>query len=49
LKFKVLGPLVVEHAGDSIDVPVGRQRALLIALLLRAGKVVPSERLIDDI
>ncbi|HEY5848271.1 MAG TPA: BTAD domain-containing putative transcriptional regulator [Microlunatus sp.] len=45
----MLGPLVVEHAGDSIPVPGGRQRALLIALLLRVGKVVPSERLIDDI
>ena len=49
LRFKVLGPLVVERAGHSIDVPRGRQRALLIALLLRVGKVVPSERLIDDV
>ena len=45
----MLGPLVVERAGHSVDVPRGRQRALLIALLLRVGKVVPSERLIDDV
>ena len=45
----MLGPLVVERAGHSIDVARGRQRALLIALLLRVGKVVPSERLIDDV
>ena len=49
LRFKVLGPLVVERAGHSVDVPRGRQRALLIALLLRVGKVVSSERLIDDV
>ena len=49
MRFKVLGPLVVEHAGHSVDVPRGRQRALLIALLLRVGKVVSSERLIGDV
>ena len=45
----MLGPLVVERAGHLVGVPGGRQRALLIALLLRAGKVVPAERLIDDV
>lgn len=45
----MLGPLVVERAGHSVGVPGGRQRALLIALLLRAGKVVPAGRLIDDV
>ncbi len=45
----MLGPLVVERAGHSVDVPGGRQRALLVALLLRAGKVVSAERLIDDV
>ena len=45
----MLGPLAVERAGHLVGVPGGRQRALLIALLLRAGKVVPAERLIDDV
>src|SRR4051794_37685344 len=49
LKFKVFGPLVVEGGGHSVGVPRGRQRALLIALLLRVGTVVPADRLIDDV
>ena len=49
MRFKVLGPLVVDHAGVTVDIPAGRQRALLIALLLRVGQVVPPDRLIDDI
>ncbi len=48
MEFRVLGPLEVLRGGA---VPVGgaKQRALLAALLLRAGEVVPVARLIDDI
>jgi DNA-binding SARP family transcriptional activator len=45
----LLGPL--EVVGDDGPLPLGgmRQRALLAALLLRAGQVVPTERLVDDL
>ncbi len=49
LEFRLLGPL--EVVGDDGPLPLGgmRQRALLAALLLRAGQVVPTERLVDDL
>ena len=48
MRFRVLGPLEVEDdAGDEITVPGQRPRALLTALLLDPGAVVPVERLID--
>ena len=48
-EFRLLGPL--EVVGDDGPLPLGgpRQRALLAALLLRAGQVVPTERLVDDL
>ena len=49
MRFGVLGP--VEVCSDGVAVPVGgpRVRALLAMLLLDAGRVVPSERLIDGL
>ncbi len=49
LEFRLLGPL--EVVGDDGPLPLGgmRQRAVLAALLLRAGQVVPTERLVDDV
>ena len=49
LEFRLLGPL--EVVGDDGPLPLGgmRQRALLAALLLRAGQIVPTERLVDDL
>jgi DNA-binding SARP family transcriptional activator/basic membrane lipoprotein Med (substrate-binding protein (PBP1-ABC) superfamily) len=49
LELRVLGPL--EALRDGVGVPLGgaKQRALLAVLLLRAGNVVPVERLIDDV
>lgn len=49
LEFRLLGPL--EVVGDDGPLSLGgmRQRALLAALLLRAGQVVPTERLVDDL
>jgi DNA-binding SARP family transcriptional activator/Tfp pilus assembly protein PilF len=45
LRFGVLGPLLV-HDGDSdIVVPAARQRVLLAALLVRAGRLVPADEL----
>jgi predicted ATPase/DNA-binding winged helix-turn-helix (wHTH) protein len=36
-------------AGQPVQVPGARQRALLAALLLRRGTVVPFDRLVDDV
>jgi DNA-binding SARP family transcriptional activator len=48
-EFLILGPL--EASTDDGPVALGgpRQRALLAALLLRAGRVVPTEQLIDEL
>ena len=48
-EFRILGPL--EATGDDGPIPLGgpRQRAFLAALLLRAGRVVPTEQLIDEL
>ncbi len=40
LEFCLLGPVVVRCGGVALPVPRGRQRALLAALLLNAGRVV---------
>jgi DNA-binding SARP family transcriptional activator len=47
LDFRILGALEVE--GESGPVALGgqRQRAVLAVLLLEAGRVVPTERLVD--
>lgn len=48
MEFKVLGPLeVYDTSGAEIRLPGGRERALLVALLLRRGEVVSVDALID--
>jgi predicted ATPase/DNA-binding winged helix-turn-helix (wHTH) protein len=49
VEFGVLGPLEVRVAGRPVAVPGARQRALLTALLLRRGSVVPFDRLVDEV
>lgn len=46
LSFSVLGPVELRLDGKLVDVPAGRQRALLAALLLGEGSVVPLDRLV---
>ena len=48
-EFRILGPLEALVDGSPVDLGGQRQRALLAALLLRAGQVVPTERLVDDV
>ena len=48
-EFRVLGPLDVRLAGESLVLGGGKQRAVLAILLLRAGEVVPVERLVDEV
>src|SRR5438270_12386133 len=47
--YRILGPL--EVSGDDRPVALGgeKQRALLAMLLLHAGEVVSSDRLIDEL
>jgi DNA-binding SARP family transcriptional activator/tetratricopeptide (TPR) repeat protein len=47
MEFGVLGPLRVVRDGVVVPVPAPKQRAILAALLLRAGATVPADTLID--
>jgi predicted ATPase/DNA-binding SARP family transcriptional activator len=49
MRVAILGPLEVAGAGGPIEIPGRRLRALLIRLALDPGRVVPAERLIDDL
>ena len=48
-EFLILGPLEVRSEKGPIALGGPRQRALLAALLLRAGRVVPTEQLVDEL
>jgi DNA-binding SARP family transcriptional activator/Tfp pilus assembly protein PilF len=47
MEFCLLGPLLVRRDGAAVPIPRGKQRALLAALLLQAGRPVSADRLID--
>ena len=47
LTYRVLGPFEVLRDGAPVDLGPPKQRALLAILLLRAGELVPSDRLVD--
>jgi DNA-binding SARP family transcriptional activator len=47
IRFALLGPLRVDRAGRPVRIRAAKQRALLAALLVSAGRVVPAEELID--
>jgi predicted ATPase/DNA-binding SARP family transcriptional activator len=49
VEFRVLGPLQVVVDGAPVVLRGAAERALLTRLLLDAGRVVPAERLIDDL
>jgi DNA-binding SARP family transcriptional activator len=49
LEFRILGPLEVGSNGSPLPLGGQRQRTLLAALLVRAGEVVSTDRLIDDV
>ena len=49
LQFRILGPLEVWRDGAVVDVGARKQRAVLALLLLNANRVVPTERLIDEL
>jgi DNA-binding SARP family transcriptional activator/Tfp pilus assembly protein PilF len=45
--FAILGPLLVSDGEGQVDLPKGRQRVLLAALLLHAGRSVPASALAE--
>jgi DNA-binding SARP family transcriptional activator/Tfp pilus assembly protein PilF len=47
MEFRILGPLEVWCGGRRVPVSAAKQRTLLAILLLRAGRVVAAEALID--
>ncbi|QUQ63725.1 AfsR/SARP family transcriptional regulator [Kutzneria sp. CA-103260] len=47
LHFNILGPLDVVVDNRSVPIPVGKQRILLAALLLKANEIVPVDELIE--
>ena len=48
MEFSILGPFeVYDSSGSRLQLPAGRERALLVALLLRRGQVVSVDALID--
>jgi DNA-binding SARP family transcriptional activator len=49
MDFRILGPLEVDDGDHPLALGGSRQRALLGLLLLHAGEVVSSDRLVDEI
>jgi DNA-binding SARP family transcriptional activator len=49
VEFRILGPVEVWDEGRQLSLGGSKQRALLVALLLRANEVVSADRLIDDL
>lgn len=49
VRFGILGPLEVDGDRGPVEISGPRLRALLIVLLVDVGRVVTSERLIDDL
>jgi len=47
IEFSLLGPLSVRCDGVSVPVPRAKERALLAALLLNAGRMVPAATLVE--
>ena len=47
--FRILGSLEVEGEGGPVAVGGQRQKALLVVLLLEAGRVVATDRLVDQV
>jgi DNA-binding SARP family transcriptional activator len=49
MDFRILGPLEVWDRGRPLEVRRPKHRALLVALLLRAGAAVSVDQLLDDL
>jgi len=49
VEFCVLGPVVAISEGRPVPIAAGKQRLLLCCLLLESNRVVPADRLIDQL
>ena len=49
MHYAILGPLEVVRDGEAVPLGGMRQRAVLARLLVDAGRVVPVDRLVDDV
>jgi len=49
MEFGILGPLEVRNGAAPVRVPGAKERALLVDLLVNAGRVVPADRLVEDL
>lgn len=48
MEFRILGPLeVVDSTGNPVDIPSGKTRSLLLALVVNGGEVVSTDRLVE--
>ncbi|MEU4232592.1 tetratricopeptide repeat protein [Nonomuraea sp. NPDC026600] len=49
MDFRILGPLELWNGGLPVPLTAPKQRALLAILLIKAGRPVPVERLVDEL
>ncbi|HEX3211029.1 MAG TPA: BTAD domain-containing putative transcriptional regulator, partial [Actinomycetota bacterium] len=49
MEFGILGPLEVRDGSGLVRVPGVKERALLVDLLVHAGRVVSADRLVEDL
>ena len=49
MEFRILGPLEVRSDGEPVDLGPPKQRALLALLLLHIDRVVPTERILEEL
>ncbi|GMQ86651.1 MAG: hypothetical protein BMS9Abin07_2238 [Acidimicrobiia bacterium] len=49
MEFRILGPLEVLNDGEAVDTGPHKQRSLLALLLIHANRVVPTDRILDQI
>ncbi|HET7489805.1 MAG TPA: BTAD domain-containing putative transcriptional regulator [Acidimicrobiales bacterium] len=49
MQYRVLGPLEVVRDGEALDLGRPKQRALLAALVVHAGRVVSSDALVEEL
>src|SRR5262245_61409387 len=49
MRFRILGPLLVDDGASWSTIRATQQRVVLAILLLEAGRTVPVERLVDEL
>ncbi|MEN8235888.1 MAG: BTAD domain-containing putative transcriptional regulator, partial [Actinomycetota bacterium] len=49
MEYRILGPLEVLREGEPVDTGPHKQRSLLALLLIHANRVVPTDRILDEL